>query len=100
MNIGDGHAIVAEIPESPHADQGNVVIGPQFQPTVPTIPVTSSEGNTHFLPSSPYWGERCHKSRLHWQGHSAGADSCEWSKFLELDIRRGISYNQAHVKAR
>ena len=38
MKIGEGDDVVAEIPESPHAEQGNVLIGQQFQPAVPPIP--------------------------------------------------------------
>ena len=38
MKFGEGDDVVAEIPESPHAEQGNVLIGQQFQPAVPPIP--------------------------------------------------------------
>ena len=38
MKIGEGDDVVAEIPESSHAEQGNVLIGQQFQPAVPPIP--------------------------------------------------------------
>ena len=38
LEIGDEDEIVAEIAEPPHADQGDVLIGQQFQPAVPSIP--------------------------------------------------------------